>query len=133
MTEVSPQAAYQHLYVAAKNHTPRRFVEQERNVEHGVVEQVHPIEKRSTTTTVFFARGSNNAVVGAVGSIRFVDAEDHSTGMTIEWAVPWGSKKSSFTVTGFGDIDVEPRSLSGKEVTRKVVEIRITDHNVPSS
>lgn len=121
-------AESQHFYLAAKNHTKHRFVykDKEKSMWGGVYDTV-AIEPRTTTTSVFYARGNRDAAAGTSGWMRYEAEDDESIIIKFKWSVPWGNYETYLDVTVEGPIKLAKSHFGESEVLRKVVTIDIKD------
>jgi hypothetical protein len=120
-------AIAQNFRVAAKNYTQFIFKPNKEDVTWGGVYEKENIDKRTTTTSVFFARGNSDAAAGTAGTLVYQADNDPSTTLTFDWSVPWGLGETYLNVTVTGPIKLEKASFSEDEVLRKLVTIEIKD------
>ena len=120
-------AAAQNFRVAAKNHTKIDFTAGDEKMDYGGVYNKENIKQRTTTTSVFFTRGNNDASAGTQGSLKYTATDGSGATITFKWDIPWGLGDDKLDVSVTGDIKLEKSSFRGGDVLRNLVTIVIKD------
>ena len=120
-------AAAQNFRVAANNYTKIDFTPEPEIMSHGAVYNKENIKKRTTTTSVFYTRGDNDAAAGTEGTLKYTATDGSGATITFKWEIPWGVGDDTLDVTVTGNIKLEKSSFRGDDVLRNLVTIDIKD------